>query len=235
MKKSRAILPVPNRKTTPCLGVFIDGDYKTCIAVSRADGHVVTLKISATHGLHLTQLADHVFDTTYRLLDTCPVDRAATTYAEFMQYLGATDDALTQISQFITLTTQEIHMAKKKASERTHIAAPITSEEGGAVTNTPSGKGKSTAKSPSEKSKSTITKTVDHGAAKKKSGSPQTASQLFQLLIMEGKLTDDKIFEDVKEAFGLDDKKRGYVGWYRNHLKKTGQNPPNAKVVVSSN
>lgn len=57
----------------------------------------------------------------------------------------------------------------------------------------------------------------------------ESASNLFKQLIMEGKLTDDAIFAKVKEKFGLDDKKRGYVAWYRNHLKKEGKNPPEAK------
>ena len=36
---------------------------------------------------------------------------------------------------------------------------------------------------------------------------------------------------DRLNEFGLDEKKRGYVKWYRNHLKKQGQNPPEAKVA----
>ena len=57
-----------------------------------------------------------------------------------------------------------------------------------------------------------------------------SAAQMFQDLIMAGKLTDDQIFEKVQTEFGLDEKKRGYVKWYRNHLKKQGQNPPEAKL-----
>jgi hypothetical protein len=58
-----------------------------------------------------------------------------------------------------------------------------------------------------------------------------SAAQMFQDLIMSGKLTDDQIFEKVQTEFGLDEKKRGYVKWYRNHLKKSGANPPEAKVA----
>lgn len=57
-----------------------------------------------------------------------------------------------------------------------------------------------------------------------------TASQMFQELIMAGNLTDDKIFEKVQAKFGLDEKKRGYVKWYRAHLKKLGtKDVPEAK------
>lgn len=57
----------------------------------------------------------------------------------------------------------------------------------------------------------------------------ETASGLFKQLIMEGKLTDEDIFKKVQDKFDLDDKKRGYVAWYRNNLKKTGANPPDPK------
>jgi hypothetical protein len=57
----------------------------------------------------------------------------------------------------------------------------------------------------------------------------ETAAALFCDLIMAGNLTDDKIFAKVKDKFGLDDKKRSYVAWYRNKLKKDGKKPPEAK------
>jgi len=60
-------------------------------------------------------------------------------------------------------------------------------------------------------------------------GEYKSAAAMFQGLILEGKLTDDEIFAAVQEQFGLDDKKRSYVGWYRNKLKKDGQNPPEGK------
>jgi len=67
----------------------------------------------------------------------------------------------------------------------------------------------------------------------KKAGKPaaprETAAALFQELIMDGKLTDDQIFAKVKAKFNLDDKKRSYVAWYRNKLKKDGKKPPEAR------
>jgi hypothetical protein len=57
----------------------------------------------------------------------------------------------------------------------------------------------------------------------------ETAAAMFCDLIMAGSLSDDKIFAKVKEKFGLDDKKRSYVAWYRNKLKKDGQKPPEAR------
>lgn len=61
------------------------------------------------------------------------------------------------------------------------------------------------------------------------SGKSTSAAQLFRDLIMEGKLTDDEIFRQVQEEFGLDDNRRAYVAWYRNSLKKKGENPPEPK------
>lgn len=55
----------------------------------------------------------------------------------------------------------------------------------------------------------------------------KSASALFQELIMDGKLTDDEIFEEVKRQFGLDDSKKGYVKWYRAHMRKKGIKVPN--------
>lgn len=57
----------------------------------------------------------------------------------------------------------------------------------------------------------------------------ESAAQMFCDLIMAGNLTDDKIFAKVQDKFKLDDKKRSYVAWYRNKLKKDGKKPPEAK------
>lgn len=59
----------------------------------------------------------------------------------------------------------------------------------------------------------------------------ETASQLFQKLIMEGKLTDDQIFAAVQKAFPeVPDKRRCYVTEYRSILNRKGKNPPKALV-----
>ncbi len=74
-------------------------------------------------------------------------------------------------------------------------------------------------------------KVTGQKVTKPKGEKKASAANLFKDLIMKGGQTDDQIFAKVKEAFGLDDKKRGYVAWYRNHLKKSGQNPPDAKAA----
>lgn len=87
---------------------------------------------------------------------------------------------------------------------------------------------------PTAKEIEMATKQAKKKAAKKaaKDGTKvprESAAQMFQDLIMAGNLTDDKIFEKVKAKFGLDDKKRSYVAWYRNKLAKDGKKPPAAK------
>ncbi len=89
-----------------------------------------------------------------------------------------------------------------------------------------------TAKKQTTAEKPAATKAAKPAAKPAKAGEKKpSAAQMFQDLIMAGKLTDDQIFEKVQAEFGLDEKKRGYVKWYRNHLKKQGQNPPEAKVA----
>lgn len=68
-------------------------------------------------------------------------------------------------------------------------------------------------------------------AGKKTTGRPfqikeGTSAGMFMTLIMEGKLKDDQIFSKVQKKYDLDDSRRGYVKWYRNHLTKRGMNPP---------
>lgn len=57
----------------------------------------------------------------------------------------------------------------------------------------------------------------------------RSAADAFRELIRAGKLTDDAIFAKVQAEFQLDDKKRGYVSWYRNDLRKKGEKVPDAK------
>lgn len=57
----------------------------------------------------------------------------------------------------------------------------------------------------------------------------RSAADAFRELIRKGTLTDDAIFAKVQAEFGLDDKKRGYVSWYRNDLLKKGEKVPAAK------
>lgn len=71
------------------------------------------------------------------------------------------------------------------------------------------------------------TKVKAGGGTRQRAGSE--AAEDFKALIMEGKLTDQEIWERVSKKHDLDEKKRYYVGWYRWKLKNEGKNPPEAK------
>ena len=68
-------------------------------------------------------------------------------------------------------------------------------------------------------------------STKEKPARGPSASSRFKELIMANAsakkpLTDDEIFAKVAAEFNLDDSKRTYVAWYRNDLRKKGENPP---------
>lgn len=55
------------------------------------------------------------------------------------------------------------------------------------------------------------------------SGEYRSAAEMFRKLILDGKLSDDEIFKEVKQEFGLEDSKRSYVKWYRKELIRKGK------------
>lgn len=224
--------PAPTSAITVCH----DFQRRTCLQVERAGGHVKYIPLNVGTGLMVHQMSADVFDQRYVPMVNYPIEKAAQLYLSYSQNIGATKEALEYLGQIITVTKQEFDMATKKAvtkagaaeDKRAAVAAKTTTKP--AVTKAVTAKttpAKTTAKAaPTKAVPAAKTKTAPAKAGEKKS----SAAQMFQDLIMEGKLTDDQIFEKVQEAFGLDEKKRGYVKWYRNHLTKQGKNPPAAKA-----
>lgn len=192
-----------------CLGVFVNSKYKTCIALERQTEGYQVLHITMQKGLVVERIPLANFEVEWRLSDMSSVSRAAKVYAEYSQYLGATDEALTALQQFISLTTQEVLMAKKKADERANPVIPASSAKGKAL------------------AKAAVAREAKSKEKK------ETQSSMFVKLIMDGKLTDSQIFAKVKEKFGLSDAKKSYVGFYRRQLKAKGQNPPEPKEEKS--
>jgi hypothetical protein len=66
--------------------------------------------------------------------------------------------------------------------------------------------------------------------AEKKERAPSASSRFKELIMANATakkpLNDDEIFDKVAGEFNLDEKKRTYVAWYRNDMKKKGMNPP---------
>ena len=187
------------------IGLFCNRSYQTVIALEHDDTAVLCLRISMTDGLHLERISVPRFEKEFRPREIEGLEQAARTYTEFTRYLGATDDALARLQSIISLTAEEVAMAKARADER---------------------KQATTEKAVKAKAKSAAKKPVAAKSDDKKERKVPS-SQVFMALIMEGKLTDDEIFAKVQDQYGLDDKRRSYVGYYRQHLKKKlGKNPP---------
>jgi len=209
--------------------VCCDHQRRTCIQVDRKDGRVAFIPLSVEDGLQVNETSEQDFDQRFKPMVDYPIDKACRLYAGYAKDIGATKQALDFLGQIINITPQEYDMAtKKKATNEAAVK---------------DAKAKALAKTPAKKTVTAKTKAapikkvsdVKKPGIGKKAPQPNTtkkhsASQMFKDLIMEGELTDDQIFAKVQAEFGLDEKKRGYVKWYRNDLKKSGANPPEPKV-----
>lgn len=176
--------------------------------------------------IHVVRSHTVEFDKWYTPDKDTPAQKAAEIYRERALRLGASPEAMEAIGKLCNVTKEQIEMATAKAAaaapkkttpaavKAAPKAAPAKAEEN--VRPTAVNGKKAPVAVPRDKTKE----------AKPMEPPKEKASTLFMQLIMEGKLTDDQIFAKVQEKFGLDDKKRSYVGWYRNKLKKDGLNPP---------
>lgn len=204
MKASKQpLLPVP------C--VVATTNRNTAIVVDADEAAVMFIPLVGEAGFAVETLPAAQFKQLYQELPDYPVPRAAALYAGYAQALGATPEAMRYLGRHTPLSPKEIEMAtaKKKAAA---AAAPAKTAKKAAP-----------AKAARSKRKS---------AEPKAEGAPrESAAQLFKDLIREGKLTDDQIFAKVQAKFGLDDKKRSYVAWYRNSLTKAGEKVPAPKAA----
>lgn len=198
--------------------VRADHHRHTCIDLARENGHAVYIALN-TEGLEVSKMEASEFENLYQVLKDYPVERAAKLYAEYAANVGGTKEAMRKLAELTPLKPSEIEMATTKKAATAAAKAKPAAKAAPAKTAKPAAKAKPEAKATKAKPVAKETKTE-----KKPS-----AAQMFKDLIMEGKLSDDKIFEKVQKEFGLDDNKRGYVKWYRNDLVKKGLTPPEAK------
>ena len=203
--------PQVKTKPEPTLIACYDFNRRTCLKVWADEEITKYIPLDITEGLEVHKLSTTEFDRRFQPMVNYPAAKAAQLYLGYGLTIGATDEALDFLAHVITITSQERDMATAKKK-----AAKAATED----------KEKKVAKKAAKAAGAKPAKK----AAKEPGVKRETAAQMFQDLIMEGKLTDDQIFAKVKAKFGLDDKKRGYVKWYRNHLKKAGtKNVPDAK------
>lgn len=202
-----------------------DHQRRTCIQVERVNGHVKYIPLDVSLGLEVQTMGADVFDQRFTPMVNYPVEKACQLYLSYSQNIGASKEALEYLGQVINVSKQEFDMAtaKKTASSAEEKKAPARRASNGKAEPAKAGRRATDPVVKPTKAKAAPAKAKD---GEKK----MSAAQMFQDLIMAGKLTDDQIFEKVQAEFGLDEKKRGYVKWYRNHLKKQGKNPPEPKV-----
>lgn len=203
-KQKPAIDPAVPAATEPSkrmLTPYQDWQRHTCLEVTREHGFVKHIPMDVTEGLRVVRLSTPAFEDRYKKMFNYDPLQAAKKYLSVAETAGATIEVMKALQEACNLTPKEFDMATKKVAK---AAAK-----------------KLAAKKPAAKKPASVAK--EPGAKR------ESASQMFQDLIMAGNLTDDKIFEKVQAKYGLDEKKRSYVVWYRNHLTKLGKKPPVAK------
>ena len=172
----------------------------------------------------LVQHDAEVFTATHRVATPYPAPRAWLAYAIYAQQLGVTPEAAAILQPLFRLIDGEIPMTPKKVPAR---KAPAAKK---AAAKKPAAK-KTAAKKPAARTRKTDAVPETAAAVATDRAGKVTAASRFKELILGGELTDDQIFAAVAAEFGLDDKKRSYVAWYRNSLRKAGHAVPAAVTV----
>jgi hypothetical protein len=185
--------------------VACDEYRRTAIAIALVNGVVQYIPLSYD-GFNVERMPAAEFAKLFpNVLADYPVERAAALFVQYAHSVGASPEALDFLGTHVKLTLKDKEMASKKpaakAAEKKVVAKKATAAK------------------------------KTNGAANGEAKVPrESAAAMFKELIMKGTMTDDKIFEKVQAKFGLDDKKRSYVAWYRNDLIKKGEaNVPAAK------
>lgn len=189
--------------------VYVGKDgHGSAIVLSEDEGTFVFITQTDRGPFDVQVLSDSSFHEIYKPLPEYDARDAARVYIKYARYCGASEEALTELNKLSPINEEVLEMVTRKK-----VASKVAAAK----------KAPKAAKKPASKTAKA------KGEPKKRGPKGESAAQLFQALIMEGKLTDDQIFHKVQEKYNLDDNKRSYVAWYRNHLKKQGKKPPEAK------
>lgn len=209
----------------PC--VVATHNRNTAILVDREDDNILYIPLVGEAGFAVERMPVKEFSEHYNVLADYPAARAAQLYAGYAISLGATEEVMGYLGRIVKLHPKEVEMATaKKVAAKTAAEKPVKTTKAAAEPKAPAKKAAAKAAEPKA-----AAKTIK--ALAKAAGEPKaprdSAANMFRELIMAGELTDDKIFEKVQKKFGLEDKSRSHVGWYRNNLIRQGKNPPPAK------
>ena len=192
--------------------LVMDTQGRTAIVLERGKDETKFLPMDPT-GVFVTYASSSVFRARFPLsqrdevackdhaaLRTATVHAAARCYVTHATFAGASEEAVAELKRLVPVTPKE--------EEQIMVAKKN--------------------KAPKEE-KGTKTKAASNAVgegAKTRSGVAAT----FRELIMAGNKTDDQIFAEVQKRHpDVGGDKRAYVAWYRNDLKKRGENPPAPK------
>ena len=228
--------------------VYQDHHGKTCIVIARAN-HAVRFIPLTVEPVRVEQQGADRFHREWHPLYDYPVERAAIIYCAHARLFGANDDAWNWLQQIIVRVTvdEEVLPFHEKdidmAAPQKPLRNPNFQEELQTATTarTPRTAAASTQTPPAPTRRTRASAAQANGvvtAPAKPERQPRgpTASSLFKELIMGTNVrnaqsfgwTDDEIFAEVQSQYALSDEKRSYVAWYRNDLRKKGENPPEA-------
>jgi hypothetical protein len=195
--------PTPEQAKARAQAVVVEDFHSHCaIELRRIAGEVFYVIFRNDTGVEVEHMKIEAFDRQYKPVVDYPAGRAAKLMVGFAQQNGGCSEAMAELLNLVNVTKEEIEVATAKATGAKHLRE---------------------VKAPKEKKKVVVKKEGVEGKPR------ESAATRFKALIMEGKLTDDEIFTKVQAEFSLGEDKRKYVAWYRNALKKAGQNPPTAK------
>lgn len=192
-------------------------------ALARLDGDDHIFALTIEHGQVMERFLEREdFESVYTpIIGTCYTSNAAKIFESYAAASGdrLSPDARAFLNELINGKTRSTKMATNAAKKvEKKVTKPTTEAAEKRSSLAP-------AKSPAAVKAAKLTQAARPREPR------ESASKMFRELIMDGKLTDDQIFQKVQAKFGLGDEKRNYVKWYRNHLKKTGKNPPAAKAA----
>ena len=107
--------------------IWTDYNMRTCLVV-RKEGGEVRLIMTAPQGVLVYETSERSFEQRFKEIPY-EVERAARSYLKTAQLVGASDEALNELSKFIKITEREKEMAKKNLPETkstSGVATPKT-------------------------------------------------------------------------------------------------------------
>jgi hypothetical protein len=222
------VLPPPTKdqlKACDKAELVMDVQGRTAIAVGVAKNDEVRYIPMDSGGCYVYYMAQPKFRITYQHSQKDPaspaslvgtdVAHAARTYVVHMTYAGGSEEALEELGKLTTITSLERETIMKKNEDK-KAAQPRVA--GAGVANTAGvKKGPKASKEPK--------------APKESKEKKLRPADTFRELVMKGGITDDQIFAAVQKKHPeVTKEKRSYVTWYRNDLRKKGENPPAPKA-----